>query len=66
VRFSNIYGDFFFLVQVKEDGDMQAGKWSWTAPPTRDLKIWRQTGLSAMGVRVGVATNFWVNRYWRG
>jgi len=40
------------------DEDMPAAKRDWNAPPTRNLNIWicgRQTDLSDMGVRVGVA-----------
>jgi len=44
---------------------MQSEKRVCNAQPTRDLKIWfcgRQTDLSVMGVRVGAANVFWVNR----
>jgi len=44
---------------------MQAAKQDCNAPPTRYLNIWlwwRQTDLSVMGVIVGVANFFWVNR----
>jgi len=44
---------------------MQAAKRDCNAPPTRCLNKWLcgwQTDLSVMGVRVGVANFFWVNR----
>jgi len=47
------------------DGDMQEAKRVCNAPPTRKLNIWlcgRQTDLSVMGVRMGVANFCWVNR----
>jgi len=48
----------------KGNGDMQAAKRDWNAPPTRDVNIWfcgRLTDLSVMGVRVGVANFFSFN-----
>jgi len=45
---------------------MQAAKRDYNAPDTCDLNIWlygRQTDLSVMGIRVGVANFFRVNWY---
>jgi len=38
---------------TKGNGDMQAAKWDWNAPPAPDLNI----DLSVMGVRVGVGVD---------
>jgi len=49
------------LKGVKGDGDIKAEKRDCNAPLTRDLSIWlcgRQTDLSVMDVRVGVANFF--------
>jgi len=38
----------------KGDGDMEAGKRDYNAPPNRDLNLWlcgRQSDLSVMGVK---------------
>jgi len=53
------------LMGPKGNGDMQAAKRDWNAPPNRDLNIWlcgRKTDLSVMRVRVGVAIFFLINR----
>jgi len=54
------------VTQLKGDGDKQAAERDCNAPPTRYLNIWlcgRQTDLSVMGVKVGVANFFWVSSF---